>query len=877
VRCGKMPGGSEVRALFDELSALTSREQTARLVQLRRTSPALAGELETLLAADERADAVLKRFEAEARLALPVASEDPLGLVGRTVAHFQVAELLGAGGMGMVYRAEDTDLGRTVALKFPAPFVGASETVKQRFLREARAASTLDHPNVCTIHEVGETESGLLYLAMAHYEGETLSARLRRGPLSVDEVVDVARQVAGGLGSAHEKGIVHRDIKPSNLILTEGGGVKILDFGLAHMTDVPVTGGPVMGTLAYMAPEQLRGGPVDERADLWALGVVLYESLTGTRPFPSKDPADLLSTMENGPEPPSSYRGDVPDVLENAVLQLLRSDPDDRPADTRSLLASPAFARAPVNRSHSRKVPRPQRWQAWLAPAIAAVSLITALGLGQWRRSPPQPGLGASGSAARAPSLAVLPFRSITPDSTPAYVLQGLQGSLIAELSPTLEVRAQRSTLHFADGQSSVREIGEALGANVLVTGTVRRTGGRVETRISLVEASSGRTLWGESYAGELSDVRALHRAMASGIEAAIAPTASPPPRGALAGRPGPDPEAYDLYLRGRFHWNRRSADGFARAVDYFSRAIAVDSTFAAAWAGLSDAHNLLGQYRQMPLAEAKRIARETADRALALDSTLAEAFTARAEIDFLDRQWDAAEARYRRAIELNPGYANARHFYGWFLSHLGRHEAAVEQLERASDLDPLSPIIGSELAMAYYNARRYEDAVDHARATLEFQPGFNRAELVRVLAHRAQGTLETAYAPGWPLPATLDAEPLVKASVLAALGRGAAARAMVASAVEGEGGRDALDPYGCLFIAAAHLQLGEEEEALDWLEEAVDRALSAGPISLHGPMWDPVRRHPRFLDVLERMDFPDPPTRGTHGAVQEAGSGFSS
>ena len=852
-----MPGGSAIRALFDELSALTSREQTARLVQLRRTSPALAGELETLLAADERADTVLKRFEAEARRALPVASDDPLDLVGRTVAHFQVAELLGAGGMGVVYRAEDVGLGRTVALKFPASFVGASEATKQRFLREARAASTLDHPNVCTIHEVGETESGLLYLAMAHYEGETLSARLRRGPLSVNEVVEVARQVAGGLGSAHEKGIVHRDIKPSNLILTEGGGIKILDFGLARMTNVPVTGSPMMGTLAYMAPEQLRGGPVDERADLWALGVVLYESLTGTRPFPSTDPADLLSRMENGPEPPSAYRGDVPDVLENAVLQLLRSDPDDRPADTGSLLASPAFAAAPMNHSHSRSVHLPNRWPAWLATAIAAVGFITALGLGQLSRVPLQPGPVASGSA-MAPSLAVLPFRSVSPDSTPAYLLQGLQGSLIAELSPTLEVRAQRSTLHFAGGQWSAREIGEALGVNVLVTGTLRRTGDRVETRISLLEASSGRTLWAESYAGELSDIRGLHRAMASGIEAAIAPTASPPPRGALAGRPAPDPEAYDLYLRGRFHWNRRSADGFARALDYFSRAIAVDSTFAAAWAGLSDAHNLLGQYRLMPLAEAKRIARETADRALALDSTLAEAFTARAEIDFLDRQWDAAEARYRRAIELNPGYANARHFYGWFLSHLGRHETAVEELERASDLDPLSPIIGGELAMAYFNARRYEDAVDHARATLEFQPEFTRAELVRVLAHRARGTLETAYAPGWPLPATLNAEPLVKANVLAALGRGAAARATVASAVEEEGGRDALSPYACVFIAAAHLELGEGEEALDWLEEAVDRGLSAGPISLYGPLFDPVRRHPRFLDVMERMNFPD-------------------
>ncbi|MEJ2503429.1 MAG: hypothetical protein P8177_08990, partial [Gemmatimonadota bacterium] len=478
--------------------------------------------------------------------------------------------------------------------------------------------------------------------------------------------------------------------------------------------------------------------------------------------------------------------------------------------------------------------------------------------------------------AARSPSLAVLPFRSVTPDSTPAYVLQGLQGSLIAELSPTLEVRAQRSTLYFADGQSSAREIGEALGVDVLVTGTVRRTGARVEARVSLLEASSGRTLWADSYAGEPSDIRALHRAIASGIEAAIAPTASPPPRGALAGRPGPDPEAYDLYLRGRFHWNRRSADGFARAVDYFSRAIAVDSTFAAAWAGLSDSHNLLGQYLQMPFAEAKRIARETADRALALDSTLAEAFTARAEIDFLDRQWDAAEARYRRAIELNPGYANARHFYGWFLSYLGRHETAVEQLERASDLDPLSPMIGAELAMAYYNARRYEDAVDHARATLEFQPGFTRAELVRVLAHRAQGTLETAYAPGWPHPATLDAEPLVKANVLAALGREAAARATVASAVEEEGGPGALSPYACMFIATVHLALGEEEEALDWLEQAVDRGLSAGPISLHSPIWDPVRRHPRFLNVVERMNFPDPPARGTQGAVQEAVSGFS-
>jgi TolB-like protein/tRNA A-37 threonylcarbamoyl transferase component Bud32 len=767
---------------------------------------------------------------------------------------YRVDREIGTGATAIVYLAHDLRHNRKVALKVLRPEVSASVGAA-RFLREIEVTASLQHPNILPLYDSGEADS-LLFYVMPWIEGESLRHRLDRElQLSVEDAVGIAQSVAAALDFAHERGVVHRDIKPENILL-QAGQALVADFGIAlairtaadqRMTEAGVS----PGTLRYMSPEQVRGErELDHRSDIYSLGVVVYEMLTGETPFTGNSMQTLLARLlTEEPIPIRRIRPPVPEYVDRAVLRALARSPADRfpNVETFAGVLSPGGGSGGAERWVRRGPARRAGRLVWIALAVLPVLAVSLL-----------PGLFDDGDPATVRSLAVLPLSNLARDSTREYFVQGIQGALITELSKvtgrsSLEtVISHTSALRMRDRQLTVPEMGAALAVDALLEGEVLQTGDRVRIDVRLVQVAPERLLWADSYEGDLSDVLALQRRVTADIAGQIALALTPAQRAYLADAPEVDPGANDLYMRARYVLNLRTPDGFRRAVDYFRQSLDLDPEFAPAWAGLSDSYNLIAQYRQMPFDQALELARSAADRAIDLDSTLAEAYTARAEIHFLEREWDAADRMYRTALDLNPSSATGHHYYGWFLTHMGRNEEAIGELERAHTLDPLSSIIGADLADAYINARRYDEADTTIRSTLEFDPDFDRAKRVRLNLAILTGTVRHEYPEDRPLP-DLGSD-LVLAQLVAALGQRTKADSLIRVEVRAAQGDDNLGPYAAALIATVHVLLEEYDTALDWLERAVDDGLAAGPIVLTGPLFDPVRSEPRYISLMDRL-----------------------
>jgi len=852
----------EIRTVFEDAVELPPAERAVRLEPLRETDPALRDSVLLLLAADDRADEHLEAIEAAllpqpVRAASPATRLDPLGLTGRTLSHFRILGVLGVGGMGLVYRAEDMRLARKVALKVPLPDYRLDGVTKERFLREARSAAVLDHPNVCSIHEVGESPEGQIYLAMPLYPGETLGERLRREDfLSVREALEIARQVAEGLAAAHQAGIVHRDVKPGNMMLLPDGTVKILDFGLAKVRNLALSESRgQLGTVAYMAPEQIRREPLDERADLWALGVMLYEMLTGRRPFEGEHEVSIAHAIVHlQPERPSAVRPGIPHPVEGLLLALLRKEPGKRPPTARQVateLRDVAQGRtirpgAPGGRllTAAGWARRPTRLRAAATLLVACLALTAGAVLTSLDHRDADRPVGGS--------VAVLPFANLSGDPRQEYLSDGITEELMAQLARAewLRVTGRASTFRFKGSDPDARDVGEALGVSAVLRGSVRRDGPRLRITAQLIEAASGRPLWSETFDRELGDIFSIQveigRAIASALQVRLA---GPADMGEGSTR---DFEAYELYLKGRYFWNQRTEEALVTASDYFRQAVAIDPDYARAYSGLADVE--IAPRSSRP---AERFARAhgAAARALALDETLPDAHASLGWIQmWLERDWKAAEGHFRRALELSPTHAWAVAWYAAYLAAVGRIEESLPIIHRAHELDPLSYVVTTHVGTHYLWLRREDQAVAWFRKALELSPDFYMAHWGLARVHLARGRYDEAlrelrydgsdYA-GLHRPGLLGYS-------LALAGHEEEARHELA-VLRDRSSRGLYVPP--LDPALIHIGLGENQHALDWLARLEeDRGIR---VFLVDPIFDPVRSDPRFARILEGLRLP--------------------
>ena len=640
---------------------------------------------------------------------------------GQLLSHYRVLSRLGAGGMGEVYLAEDLRLGRKLALKIVSARLAQNEDWLRRFQWEARSVSALNHPNVITIYDIGEAD-GRHFIATEFIDGETLRARISAGPLRPALAVELVGQAARGLEAAHALGIVHRDIKPENVMIRRDGLVKVLDFGLAKLVadDSPasadVTGafetmkGEILGTVAYMSPEQARGQLVDARSDVFSLAVVFYEMLSGRPPFLGETPMDTLAAVLS--QEPASLRH-LPGVgaaLDHAVRHALEKDRAKRWPSTGSFADAVRDALGGVTAARGG-VDRPS---ALDARATGVVELPAAPG-----RETSEKATGSSGRGRRRrgiDSLAVLPFVNASRDEELEYLGDGLTESLINNLSqiPKLRVMARGTVYRYKGRDADPQQIGRELGVKAVLSGRIVQVADRFRIAVELVDASDGSQLWGSQFARPPSDLLLVEEEIAREITDALKLSVAPPCAAGCSGRRPASASALELYLKGRYFWNKRSQEALQKAADFFERAIADDPDFALAHAGLADSYALMGTgYTAVQGVGRIDRAREAAERALALDETIAEAHASLAYIKSrFDWEWELAEREFRTALSLNPGHVHSRQWYGMFLAGRGRSEEAMRELTRARELDPLSSSVQSGIGRVLHFEGRYDEAI---------------------------------------------------------------------------------------------------------------------------------------------------------------------
>jgi serine/threonine protein kinase/Tfp pilus assembly protein PilF len=611
-------------------------------------------------------------------------------MIGRTLSHYNITEELGKGAMGVVYKAQCTKLHRIVALKFP-------HEADPRFIREARIAAGLNHANICTIYEIDEYE-GRLFIAMEHVDGQTLDSRLRGDPLSLDQTLDIAIQVADGLREAHEKGAIHRDIKPANIMLTRRGHVKIMDFGLAKLLGrkPSTTAGLPVGTIAYMSPEQARGGDVDQRTDIWSTGVVLYQMVTGRLPFgSSREEAAVHLILHEDPEPITTVRADAPPELERIVRKTLAKSPDNR-------------------------------YQNADALGRELESLRSCLG--------PHASRGSAATGQR-PSIAVLRFADMSPLRDQDYFCEGIAEELINALAKLdgLKVAARTSAFQFKDHSTPIHKIGRQLQVDTVLEGSVRQAGNRLRVSVQLVNVDDGFHMWSEKYDRDVEDIFAIQDEISLAIVDKLKVKLLGGERSALVKRYTDNEHAHSLYLKGRFFWNRR----IEMAMQYFIDAVEADPKYALAYVGMADTYNTLGFFGYISPEEAFPRAKAAAAKALKIDSSLGAAHASLGfSATFYDWDWQVAEREFERALELDRNYAPAHEWYGLLLSATGRFDEAIQSGKRALELEPLSLVINAVVGIFYYMAGRHDECIEQQERALLMEPNYLLSYVFLALAY---------------------------------------------------------------------------------------------------------------------------------------------
>lgn len=792
-------------------------------------------------------------------------------MVGKTLSHYRILEKIGAGGMGEVYRARDDHLGRDVAVKILPTGTLTGGPDRKRFRKEALALSKLNHPNIETVHDF-DTQEGVDFLVMEHIPGVTLNDKLAAGPLPEKEILRLGPQLAEGLAAAHERGVVHRDLKPGNLRVTPDGRLKILDFGLAMLiqpfsptapTETLTETQGVVGTLPYMAPEQLLGEKADSRTDLYAAGVVLYEMATGRRPFQETLSTALTEAiLHKRPVPPTRMNPAVPLKLEEIILKCLEKDPENRYQAAKELvvdlhrLAAPTTTLAvAVPAAGAARLSR----RAWLAVGLAGAAVVLAalvgLNVGGLRER-----LFGAGPP-KIESLAVLPLENLSGDPEQEYFVDGMTEALIAELSKisALKVISRTSAMRYKNTDKSMPQIARELRVDALIEGSVLREGEQVRITVQLIHGPSDKHLWADSYQRELRGILALQSEVARAIATQVRVAVTPEERDRLARARPVNPEAYRLYLQGRYHWNKRTPEGIRKAFEYFRQALEKDPNYALAYTGVADCYIVGGgNYLGLPGSQAYPKAKEAVLRALELDETLAEAHAALAGIltDY-ERDWSASEREFQFALQRNPSYATAHQWYSELLSNLGRHEEAVAEARKAQDLDPLSLIANTNVGVRFIFARRYDQAVEELRKTLELDADFQRAHFWLGIAYEQKGMFPQAIGSFEKVVELSGRDPRYLAALAhayAVSGRRGEAERML-----GELEKLAKTHYVSAFSRAlVYAGLANKKEALAWLEKAYEERSDDMAMLKVDPRFDALRSDPRFQALLRRMNLTD-------------------
>ena len=820
---------------------------------------------------------------------------------GTKLGRYEIRSKIGEGGMGEVYLAEDTRLHRKVALKTLPSELAANRDRMRRFEQEAQAAAALNHPNIAHIYEIGESDD-VNFIAMEFVDGVTLREKIHGERTELGKLLRYLQHAAEGLAKAHAAGIVHRDLKPDNIMITRDGHAKILDFGLVKLTeqtppqlpsggavdkDAPTavmgrqlsTPGVIMGTVGYMSPEQAQGKPVDQRSDIFSFGCILYEAATGFRPFESDSVIDTLhKIIHTAPPPIKDANPTAPIDLQRILRRCLAKDPDERyqsikevaielrelrrelEGADRDTTVPPSTIGATTISGASLSIASPSSSAEYIVTGIKrhkifvlVAFIVVALGVVGLASY-----LHARNTEIAIESIAVLPFANQNNDPDTDYLSDGLTESIINSLTQlsNLRVIPRSSVFRYKGKDSDPLTAGKELGVRAVLTGRILQRGDNLTVSAELVDVRDNKELWGEQYNRKTADALAVQQEIAQVISARLRPKLSGEEQKEVAKRETTNPEAYQLYLKGRYYLEKRTREGTNKAIEYFQQAIDKDPNYARAFAGLADSYVLLSvaiPRSSVPPKEAFPKAKTAAMRALQIDEKLAEAHTSLAQIKVLyEWDWPGAEREYKRAIELDPNYATAHHWHGLYLAGMGRFDEAILEIRKAQEIDPLSPIIYASAGWVFFYARQYDQAIEQQGKALEIDPNFAIAHGRLAQAYEKKGMNKEAV------------EEYVKAEML--LGENQEEIAALRQAYNFSGMRgfwqkqldQALERskrqhVPATVIAGYYAHLGEREQAIQWLEKAYEERDPMWLLRVD-QRWDELRSDPRFVDLIRRV-----------------------
>jgi eukaryotic-like serine/threonine-protein kinase len=832
----------------------------------------------------------------------------PMNLPPETqLGRYKIICLIGAGGMGEVYLAQDTSLQRKVALKVLPLEVAANQDRMRRFKQEATAAASLNHPTIAHVYEIGEAD-GFHFIAMEYVQGETLRAKIRDDHEDLAKLLRVLQHVAEGLAKAHAAGIVHRDLKPENIMVSSDGHAKILDFGLAKLIEPQASSGSVsgeeptilqhstpglvLGTIGYMSPEQAQGKTrdVDHRSDIFSFGCILFEAITGHKAFAGNDSIETLNKIIREPAPPlSSFNSSAPAELQRLVRRCLAKDPDERYQNIKDVAIELKDVRHELEESpgeptttsratseaktlwHPEKTVAPKsistkasnaefivneikqhKTRTAIVIIVALVIAITA-GFAIWSYQ------HARTTEVAVDSIAVIPFVNETNDTSVDWVTDGLTESIINNLTqlPNLKVIARSSVFRYKGKETDPLKAGKDLGVRAVLTGRLQQRADTMVISVELIDIRDNKQLWGEKYARKLAEMLSVQREIAREITTNLRPTLSGIEQSLATKEYTANPEAYELYLKGRYYWNKRTPPDFQKAIAFFQQAIERDKNYALAYSGLADTYALLSAYTSEPARELMPKAKEAALKALELDEKLAEAHASLGQIAaYYDYDFVTAEREYRRALELNPNYATGHQWLAEHLSAMKRSDEALAEIRRALELDPLSLIINRIYADILLDARRYDEAISQYRKTIELEPGSMLPHYFLARAFEGKGNYEGAvreYGEAAKLNGVAPETVAKVNDVYAKSGWKPYLQAGLKEVVFASG--RTTPPFA---VATYYARLGDKEQTFSWLQQSYDQRDFRLTLLSVAFEFDEMRSDPRFKELVRRIGLPE-------------------